>query len=226
MNVSTRRNFSDIDYDEALRRAHALVPLLKEHAAEGEAATKVAPRVMQALHEAGLLRYLQPKRWGGMELPFVAMVAVARRPKPAIFCLIVFVVGLVLMSFGGMKDRRYISFILPFLFVLWGIALAEAWPFLRRCVAMTSRRALNRLLPGSASPAAAWTLLTLSVLFVVAANGASMRTLFQLAGLNVVADGGGAGVRESRQIADWAAVRPALGATSATRAATSSTRTT
>jgi len=27
---------------------------------------------MQALHETGLLRFLQPKAWGGMELPFVA----------------------------------------------------------------------------------------------------------------------------------------------------------
>ena len=74
MNIATRRNFADIDSAEALRRAHALIPLLKEHAATGETATKVAPPVMEALHETGLLRYLQPKRWGGMELEFVAMV--------------------------------------------------------------------------------------------------------------------------------------------------------
>ena len=74
MHVAPSRNFSDIDYAEALRRAHALVPLLDKHAAEGESSTKVAPPVMEALHETGLLRYLQPKRWGGMELPFVAMM--------------------------------------------------------------------------------------------------------------------------------------------------------
>ncbi len=75
--------------------------------------------------------------------PFLAMLAVARRPRPATFVLIVFLVGLVLLSFGGMKDRRYIAFILPFLFVLWGIALAEAWPFLRRCLSTTARGALR-----------------------------------------------------------------------------------
>ncbi len=142
--------------------------------------------------------------------PFLAMLAVARRPRPAIFCFVVFVVGLVLLSFGGMKDRRYIAFIMPFLFVLWGIALAEAWPFLRRCLATINRGALYRLAPGLATRPVGWALMTLSVLFLVAANGSSSRTLFQLAGLNVVADGGGAGVRESRRIADWAAARGPL----------------
>jgi len=74
MPVAPSRNFSDINCAEALRRAHALVPLLDKHAAEGESSTKVALPVMEALHETGLLRYLQPKRWGGMELPFVAMM--------------------------------------------------------------------------------------------------------------------------------------------------------
>ena len=69
-----RRSFADVDYPEALRRAHALVPLLKEQAAAGEAATRVTETVMRALHESGLLRYHQPKRWGGMELDFRAMV--------------------------------------------------------------------------------------------------------------------------------------------------------
>jgi 3-hydroxy-9,10-secoandrosta-1,3,5(10)-triene-9,17-dione monooxygenase len=73
MNIATRRDFADVDSTEALRRAWSLVPLLKEHAAAGEAATKVAPPVMEALHATGLLRYLQPKRWGGMELEFVSM---------------------------------------------------------------------------------------------------------------------------------------------------------
>ena len=69
-----KRSFAEVDYAEAMRRAHALVPLLRSHAADGEAATRVAPPVMQALHDSGLLRYHQPKRWGGMELDFAAMV--------------------------------------------------------------------------------------------------------------------------------------------------------
>ena len=74
MKSQNKRSFADVDYAEALRRAQALIPLLKEEAAAGEAATRVTPRAMAALHESGLIRYHQPKRWGGMELDFVAMV--------------------------------------------------------------------------------------------------------------------------------------------------------
>lgn len=66
------RNFSDITYDEALRRARELVPFLREQAPKNEALRRLTPEVMSALHETGLLRCLQPKVWGGMELPFVA----------------------------------------------------------------------------------------------------------------------------------------------------------
>ena len=34
-----RGNFSDVDYDEAMRRARTMIPFLKEHAAAQEAAT-------------------------------------------------------------------------------------------------------------------------------------------------------------------------------------------
>ena len=64
--------FSDVSYDEALRRARELIPFLREQAPKCEAARRLTPEVMDALHRTGLLRYLQPKVWGGMELPFVA----------------------------------------------------------------------------------------------------------------------------------------------------------
>ena len=64
--------FSDVGYDEAVRRAQALVPFLREQAPKNEALRRLTPEVMDALNRSGLLRYLQPKVWGGMELPFVA----------------------------------------------------------------------------------------------------------------------------------------------------------
>jgi 3-hydroxy-9,10-secoandrosta-1,3,5(10)-triene-9,17-dione monooxygenase len=69
---AAKRDFSNVTYDEALRRARALVPFLREQAPKNEALRRLTPEVMQALNENGLLRYFQPKRWGGMELPFVA----------------------------------------------------------------------------------------------------------------------------------------------------------
>ena len=71
--VTTKKSFADVTYDEALRRAESLIPLLKLHADESEKLTHMAPAVLKALHETGLLRYMQPKRWGGMELDFVSV---------------------------------------------------------------------------------------------------------------------------------------------------------
>src|SRR5688500_4618227 len=67
-----RLDFSNVTAEEALRRAEALVPLLREQAAKCEALRRLTPEVLDALHETGLLRYLQPRAWGGMELPYVA----------------------------------------------------------------------------------------------------------------------------------------------------------
>ena len=66
------RDFSKVGYDEAMRRARDLIPFLRQHAPAAEQATRLTPEILDALHETGLLRFLQPKRWGGMELDFVA----------------------------------------------------------------------------------------------------------------------------------------------------------
>jgi 3-hydroxy-9,10-secoandrosta-1,3,5(10)-triene-9,17-dione monooxygenase len=67
-------SFAGVSYEEALRRARELVPVLRERAAGAES-DRVMPEETQAdLHRTGLLRVLQPKRWGGMEFDFVAYV--------------------------------------------------------------------------------------------------------------------------------------------------------
>ena len=65
-------SFANVSYDEAMRRARELIPFLREQAPACEAARKLTPAVMEALNRQGLVRYLQPRAWGGMELPFVA----------------------------------------------------------------------------------------------------------------------------------------------------------
>ncbi len=55
-----------------MRRARELIPFLREEAPRCEELRRLTPAVMDALNRSGLLRYLQPKVWGGMELPFVA----------------------------------------------------------------------------------------------------------------------------------------------------------
>jgi 3-hydroxy-9,10-secoandrosta-1,3,5(10)-triene-9,17-dione monooxygenase len=67
-------SFANVSYDEAMRRAREVVPVLRERAQKCEDARVLLPENEKLLHETGLFRYHQPKRFGGMELPFVAVV--------------------------------------------------------------------------------------------------------------------------------------------------------
>jgi 3-hydroxy-9,10-secoandrosta-1,3,5(10)-triene-9,17-dione monooxygenase len=67
-------DFSGVDYQEAMRRAREIVPVLASRAQKCEDARVLLPENEKLLHETGLFRYHQPKRFGGMELPFVAQV--------------------------------------------------------------------------------------------------------------------------------------------------------
>jgi len=67
-------NFSSVGYEDAMGRAREIVPVLRERAQKCEDARVLLPENEKLLHETGLFRYHQPKRFGGMELPFVAVV--------------------------------------------------------------------------------------------------------------------------------------------------------
>jgi 3-hydroxy-9,10-secoandrosta-1,3,5(10)-triene-9,17-dione monooxygenase len=71
---SVRRDFSGVDYGEAMCRAREIVPILRERAQASEDARMLIRENEQLLHESGLFRFHQPKAFGGMELPFVAVV--------------------------------------------------------------------------------------------------------------------------------------------------------
>jgi 3-hydroxy-9,10-secoandrosta-1,3,5(10)-triene-9,17-dione monooxygenase len=57
-----------------MRRAREIVPVLRGRAQKCEEARVLLPENEKLLHETGLFRFHQPKRFGGMELPFVAVV--------------------------------------------------------------------------------------------------------------------------------------------------------
>lgn len=58
-------------------QARALLPRLRDRAARTEELRRLPPETERDLHEAGLFRILQPKRVGGSELDYVALVDVA-----------------------------------------------------------------------------------------------------------------------------------------------------
>jgi hypothetical protein len=126
--------------------------------------------------------------------PFTVLLALASRPRPTVFCLAVFVPALAVLSFGAMKHTHYLYFLQPFLFVIWGIALARAWRFLRRCVGASADRALRQVAPALAGRAASAALIAGAVLFLLVANGAPARTLLKPFGV---------ALGENERATDW-----------------------
>jgi 3-hydroxy-9,10-secoandrosta-1,3,5(10)-triene-9,17-dione monooxygenase len=59
---------------ELTERAKALVPVLRERAPRAEELRRIPDETLKDLHASGLFRMLQPKRVGGSELPYEAIV--------------------------------------------------------------------------------------------------------------------------------------------------------
>ena len=67
-------------------------------------------------------------------MPLAALPAMARYPRLTTYCLALWLVPLLVHSFGGMKADRYISYAFTFFLAFWGIALAAAAPWLKSAV--------------------------------------------------------------------------------------------
>jgi 3-hydroxy-9,10-secoandrosta-1,3,5(10)-triene-9,17-dione monooxygenase len=57
-----------------IARARALIPQLRERASKTEELRRLPPQTERDLHDTGLFRIMQPKRVGGLELDYVALV--------------------------------------------------------------------------------------------------------------------------------------------------------
>jgi 3-hydroxy-9,10-secoandrosta-1,3,5(10)-triene-9,17-dione monooxygenase len=65
---------NDQAFAAMVERADALLPRLRDRAARTEELRRLPPETERDLHDAGLFRILQPKRVGGAELDYVALV--------------------------------------------------------------------------------------------------------------------------------------------------------
>jgi 3-hydroxy-9,10-secoandrosta-1,3,5(10)-triene-9,17-dione monooxygenase len=71
----TEPRATTITQEEAVARAGDLVPRLRERAARAEELRRLPDETLRDFQESGLLRLMQPKRWGGYELGFDANLA-------------------------------------------------------------------------------------------------------------------------------------------------------
>jgi alkylation response protein AidB-like acyl-CoA dehydrogenase len=68
---------SDMNLDILLQRARDLVPVLKERAKDTENLRQLPDETMADLHRLGLLKYYQPKMFGGYEMDWGAHAYIA-----------------------------------------------------------------------------------------------------------------------------------------------------
>ncbi len=68
---------SEVTLDVLVERAKSLVPVLKERAQETEKLRQLPDETMADLHRLGLLKYYQPKMFGGYEMDWGAHAAIA-----------------------------------------------------------------------------------------------------------------------------------------------------
>ncbi len=71
---STGRESEDRAYAGMLARTEALIPQLRDRATRTEELRRLPSETERDLHEAGLFRVVQPKRVGGSEFDYVALV--------------------------------------------------------------------------------------------------------------------------------------------------------
>jgi hypothetical protein len=112
---------------------------------------------------------------------FIGIAAFGFRPRPAAFCAVIFGTAFVFRSFAGMKDERYLFYVLPFLFALFGIGIAGAFEALRplvRDLAERARLAMGPHLP--ALPVRAG-LIVAALVFMLSAGSAPALLAFDLA---------------------------------------------
>lgn len=76
---STRLDTEGRAYAAMLARAEALIPQLRDRATRTEELRRLPPETERDLHDAGLFRIVQPKRVGGSEFDYVALVDCAEQ---------------------------------------------------------------------------------------------------------------------------------------------------
>ena len=114
----------------------------------------------------------------------LGLLAATRWPRPGLLAVAVTATALLLSSFAGPKNLRYVAYVYPFLFVIWGLGLAAAWPWLRDLGRALVVRLGERLPPPLAGPLPGL-LAGGAILLLVLANPFWLRTGLVLADVTI-----------------------------------------
>jgi hypothetical protein len=110
-------------------------------------------------------------------LPLAAIVALTAQPRFASFCLTVFVFGLAILSGGGPKAERYALPVMPWFFMLWGVAAASLWPIVRGAIDRFVRTFLDGRAPAPLARLGVPAVSTVVVGFILLTNPGTSQVL-------------------------------------------------
>lgn len=132
----------------------------------------------------------------------LSLIALCVAPRPASLALVLFVTSFLLNSFAAPKGLRYLAYAQPFLFILWGIALAYLLAHARSAIAWLTAR-LGRVLPLPPlwAKRASWGLVAGALAVLVLGNPAWIRTTALLADVTIPPE---------KPPADWRGAKPHL----------------
>ena len=105
--------------------------------------------------------------------PLLAVAALGQNPRPAGFCIVICTIGLIIHSFAGVQNVRYIYYFSPFLFALWGMGIQAVFP----TVLATTQRTIERLVGSPAPQLLVVSLVTIPLVFAFVVNSAVQRSV-------------------------------------------------
>jgi 4-amino-4-deoxy-L-arabinose transferase-like glycosyltransferase len=138
--------------------------------------------------------------------PLAVITAASRFARATIFLVVVFGIVLVFHSAAAWKHERYIFYVLPAFFAIWGLALGVALPWLRARASTLLLQQPTLRTARVATTAGATLLLTAALVFAAVGNPATMIAYRML----TVADADWTLSRAYRGEADWQGALPVL----------------
>ena len=131
-----------------------------------------------------LLISTYPVLW--LLLPFTIVIAVYKYPRFSLYCATLAVVILLLHSVAGRKAERYIYYGMPFIFALWGIAIATIIPYLNRWLSEVSESLRTRFFSIDNTrlfdATFKFSFASVAIIFILSGSGAFARTINLLQG--------------------------------------------
>ncbi len=109
--------------------------------------------------------------------PFAAIIAIAARPRLASLCLCMVIAALGVHSLAGMKLPRYIVYMMPFMFIIYAIALDAILPALIASLQKAGKSAFANLGFAPSSGLLATAALAIALGFAIFANAVSHQAL-------------------------------------------------